>query len=85
MLNTLKKNQTCKEVTMQKILEDLEVMLKSIARRALKAENIIDEEVSRSQWGNDKTELVEQELWRITQELDVANKLLNDVKLKEAE
>lgn len=69
---------------MQKSLEDLEVMLKSIARRALKAENIIDEEVSRGQWGNDKTELVEQELWRITQELDVAKKLLNDVKSEEA-
>ena len=69
---------------MQKSLEDLEVMLKSIARRALKAENIIDEEVSRSQWGNDKTELVEQELWRITQELDVAKKLLNNVKSEEA-
>lgn len=69
---------------MQKNLEDLEVMLKSIARRALKAENIIDEEVSRSQWGNDKTELVEQELWRITQELDVAKKLLNNVKSEEA-
>lgn len=69
---------------MQKNLEDLEVMLKSIARRALKAENIIDEEVSRSQWGNDKTELVEQELWRITQELDAAKKLLNNVKSEEA-
>lgn len=70
---------------MQKSLEDLQVMLKSIARRALKAENIIDEEVSKGQWGNDKTEHVENELWRITQDLDVAKKLLNEVKLKEAE
>ena len=67
--------------SMQNDLEGIQVMMKDIARRALKIENLIDEEVHRGQWGTTETYRVDEEMRQINIAMDVCKKCLDKVKL----
>lgn len=67
--------------SMQYDLEGIQIMMKDIARRALKVENLIDEEVHKGQWGSAETYKVEEEMRQINIARDVCKKCLDKVKM----
>ena len=67
--------------SMQNDLEGIQVMMKDIARRALKIENLIDEEVHKGQWGTIETYKVDEEMRQINIAMDVCKKCLDKVKM----
>lgn len=68
---------------MEKTLKNLQYILKRVALRALKTEDLIDDQVQRGQWGNEKTAEVELALRQLDNALNAAHNLIQEVKEEE--